>query len=270
MSLQEHLYANQRVNPALDGYIKELSGTGEIDELLHANKLVAYRNLINDKQFLRNARKLFNGIYDLIEKNHPALQFHIAGRRKAVISTEKKILQYQKLGKSLDLIKDFIAFRIILFGDDSIDIIYHCYQVLQEIIGFAANCGFTPCERLPLIDVANPEEPQNEYFAASKYKEFVKDYICFPKKNGYRSLHLGLVDTKGRDLEIQIRPLDIHAEVESGEANHRDYKSTTYADEFPLEREKIAINGYKFVDGNIFDYAGIEFPIEIFQRQKTF
>jgi len=270
LSLQEHLYTCQSVTSALDGYIKELSGTGKIDELLHANKLAAYRNLIRDKQFLRDARSLFNGTYDLIEKKHPNLQFYIAGRRKAVISTEKKIILYQKLGKSLDLIKDFFAFRIVLFGDNSLDLISHCYQVLQEIIEFAATRGFTPCERLPLIGVENLEEHHNQFFSAFKYKEFVKDYFCFPKKNGYRSLHLVLVDTKGRDLEIQIRTLDVHAEVESGEANHRDYKSKTYTDEFLLEREKIAINGYKFLSGHIFDLAGVEFPIEVFQRQKTF
>lgn len=269
MSLQDHLYTCHTVPEVLDGYIKELVNTGKIEELIHANKLVSYLNLIRDKQFLKDTRSFFNGCYDLIARNHPGLQFSIAGRRKALVSSEKKIRQYTELGKSLDLIRDFFGFRIILFADDSIDVVQHCYAVIEDIIEFAATRGFTPCESLPLIG-ATPE-PQNEYYESFKYKDFIKDYFCFPKKNGYKSLHLVLVDTKGRHLEIQIRTLAVHAEVEAGEANHRNYKKNTYnSQEIPLEREKIAINGYAFVDGHIFDFAGVEFPITVFQRQKTF
>ena len=269
MSLQEHLYTQHTIPDVLDRYIDELTAKGGLQDRLHANKLIAYRNIIQDKQFLRDTRSLFNATYDLIAKNHPKRQFSIAGRRKALISSEKKICQYGELGKSLDLIRDFFAFRIILFGDDSIDLVQHCYTVLEEIIEFAATRGFTPCESLPLIG-ANPE-PQNHYFDSFRYKDFVKDYFCFPKKNGYRSLHLVLVDTKGRHLEIQVRTLAIHAEVEAGEANHRNYKEITYGEQaIPLEREKIAINGYEYVDGHIFDFAGVEYPISVFQREKSF
>lgn len=269
MSLQEYLYSEHTISDVLNRYIEELTLKGEIQDRLHANKLIAYQNLIQDKQFLKDIRSLFNETYDLISRNHPNVQFSIAGRRKALVSSEKKICQYSELGKSLDLIRDFLGFRIILFGDNSLDLVQHCYSILEDIIEFAATRGFTPCESLPLIG-ANPE-PQNQYFESFKYKDFVKDYFCYPKKNGYRSLHLVLVDTKGRHLEIQIRTLAVHAEVEAGEANHRDYKKATYGvQDLHLERDKIAINGYAFVDGHIFDYAGVEFPITVFQRQKTF
>ena len=269
MSLQEHLYTQHTIPDVLERYIDELTAQGGLGDRLHANKLIAYRNMIQDKQFLRDTRSLFNGTFDMISKNHPDLQFSIAGRRKALVSSEKKIRQYTELGKSLDLIRDFFGFRIRLFADDSIDVLRHCYMVIEDIIEFAATRGFTPCESLPLIG-ATPE-PQNEYYESFKYKDFIKDYFCFPKKNGYKSLHLVLVDTKGRHLEIQIRTLAVHAEVEAGEANHRNYKKNTYnSQEIPLEREKISINGYAFVDGHIFDFAGVEFPITVFQRQKTF
>lgn len=270
MALQDYLYTQNTVPDVLDRYIEELSNAGDINSLLHANKLQAYSNMIKDKQFLKDARKLFNETYDLLDKKHPNLHFSIAGRRKSLISTEKKILQYFSLGKSLDLIRDFFAFRIILFGDDAVNLERHCYYLMEDIIDFAATKGFTPCERLPLIDVYDTDHHQNSYFDEFKYKHFVKDYICFPKENGYQSLHLVLVDTKGRHLEIQVRTLDMHVNIEAGNANHQDYKKRKYNIEFPLEREKIAIYGYSFINSQVFDYAGIEHPIIIFQRQKTF
>ena len=62
----------------------------------------------------------------------------------------------------------------------------------------------------------------------------------------------------------------MYAQNESGTANHNDYKDKKYNIPFPLEREKITVNGYTFVNDELFDYAGVEKPIIIFQRQKTF
>lgn len=270
MSLQEHLYSQTTVEAALERYVKELFETGDMESILHANKLKLYLNMIKDKQFVRDLRKFFNETYSLIERKHPELQFSIAGRRKAIISTEKKILQYTSLGKSLDLIRDFFAFRIILFGDDSVGLVQHCYKVLEDIIEFAASKGFTPCERLPLLGVTNTEDHKNEYFSAFKYKHFVKDYVCFPKENGYQSIHLVLVDTKGRYFEIQVRTLEMHANVESGPANHEQYKQKKFTVDFPFERDKISIYGYAYANGKVFDYAGVEFPMPLFERLKTF
>ena len=270
MALQDYLYSEKTVPDVLERYIKELASANEIQHTIHANKLASYQNAIKDKQYLKDMRKLFNEMYDLLDKNHPKLQFYIDGRRKSLISTERKILQYNSLEQSLDLIRDFFAFRIILFGDHSINLILHCYKVMEEIINFAAKQGFTPCKYLPLVDVANINEPQNDYFQSFQYNAYIKDYICFPKQNGYQSLHLVLVDTKGRQLEIQVKTLEMHANNETGEASHLNYKEKKYNIDFPLDRNKISINGYSYVNGKVFDYAGVERHIIVFQRQKTF
>jgi len=268
--LQDYLYSLNTVPEVLERYIDELNAEGSINSNLHANTLTAYQNMIKDKTFLKDARKLFNETYDLLDKKHPNLHFSIAGRRKSLISTEKKILQYFELGKSLDLIRDFFAFRIILFGSDSVGLEKHCYKVMEEIIEFAIKKGFTPCDSLPLID-APDENPQNDFYASFKYQNYIKDYICFPKKNGYRSIHLVLRDKKGRYFEIQIRTLDMHAHAEaSSDAKHEKYKESKYKVSFPFDRSKISIYGYSFVNNQVFDFAGVEYPIIIFQRQKTF
>lgn len=270
MSLQNYLYTEKTVPDVLERYIKELLETGEITSILHANKLQSYLNMIKDKNLLRDLRKLFNETYNLLDKKHPDLHFYIDGRRKSLISAENKIMLYTSINKSLDLIRDFFAFRIILFGDSSIDLTGHCYKVIENIIDFAAKKGFTPCDRLPLIDTVSLETHQNDYFSKFKYKQFVKDYICFPKKNGYQSIHLVLVDTKGRHLEIQVRTLDMHILAEAGSAEHGEYKEKKYCQGFQFDRGKVQIHGYSFYNGTVFDFAGVEKPLKVFQRQQTF
>lgn len=267
MSLQEHLYAHNTVPEILESYIKELSSSSEVEKIMHANKLISYKNVISDKTYLRDMRIFFDRIFNLLTKTHPNLRFSIAGRKKSLISTEKKILQYLELNRSLDLIRDFFAFRIIIYGNDSLDLIQHCYHVIAEIIELGIANGFTPCDRLPLLGVEDLNEHKNTYFTNFKYKHFIKDYICFPKANGYQSLHLVLVDTKGRYLEIQVRTIDMHAKIESGIANHEDYKKSKYNLNFPLEREKINLEGYRFSNNHLVDYESLEIPGTVFEKQ---
>jgi len=267
MGLQEHLYSYGTVPEILESYIKELTESSTLEENLHANKLKSYKNVINDKIYLRDMRTFFNRTFSLLIKKHPRLRFSIAGRKKSLISTEMKILQYLELGRSLDLIRDFFAFRIILFGDNGLNLIEHCYKVIEEIIELGIENGFTPCERLPLLDVEDLTSHKNEYFSQFKYKQFIKDYICFPKSNGYQSLHLVLVDTKGRYLEIQVRTFDMHTVIESGIANHEDYKKGKYKLDFNLDRKKINLEGYRFINNHLTDFEGIETPRTVFERQ---
>ena len=54
----------------------------------------------------------------------------------------------------------------------------------------------------------------------------IKDYIAFPKPNGYKSLHTTIFTGDGSIVEIQIRTPEMHREAEYGIASHSIYKNT--------------------------------------------
>ncbi len=52
----------------------------------------------------------------------------------------------------------------------------------------------------------------------------IKDYIAFPKPNGYQALHTTIFTGYGNVVEIQIKTKEMHQEAEYGVASHILYK----------------------------------------------
>jgi GTP pyrophosphokinase len=54
----------------------------------------------------------------------------------------------------------------------------------------------------------------------------IKDYIAFPKPNGYRSIHTTVMTKEAGPVEIQLRTEKIHLEAQYGIASHLTYKES--------------------------------------------
>ena len=59
----------------------------------------------------------------------------------------------------------------------------------------------------------------------------MKDYIAFPKPNGYQSIHTTVTSSHGTIMEIQIRTRQMHQESEFGVASHLIYKEKSIGED---------------------------------------
>ena len=107
-------------------------------------------------------------------------------RQKGIYSLHKKL---NSKDNDIEKIYDILALRVIV--EDVAD----CYKALGIIHG----------EWRPL--------PGR-----------IKDYIAFPKPNGYKSLHTTIFTGDGSIVEVQIRTKEMHRSAEYGIASHISYK----------------------------------------------
>ena len=112
--------------------------------------------------------------------------FHTSTRVKGFYSLYQKL---QRRDWDMDQIHDYLAIRVIV---NSVEECYRTLGIIHEI--------WRP---LP---------------------GRVKDYIAFPKPNGYRSIHTTVITPSRTILEIQIRTEEMHHDAEFGIASHVIYK----------------------------------------------
>lgn len=163
--------------------------------------------LLNQRLLHRQSKiitTLDNSIAVLKEtlSNDPTLKsqdvnVEVVGRTKELYSLWLKM--EKKHDRNLDNITDLVALRVILTpgkkdgidhgADSGVWLCYHVLGLVQHLHGF---------QPVPTK---------------------VKDYISFPKVNGYQSLHTALM-YKGQSVEVQIRTQYMHQVAEYGMASH--------------------------------------------------
>lgn len=114
------------------------------------------------------------------------IQAKVTGRAKHFYSIYKKM--YEK-NKNFDDLYDLIAIRVLVEKTEA------CYDVLSIV--------------------------HNQWIPISNR---FKDYISFPKENGYKSIHTSITGIENRVIEIQIRTFEMHNLAEIGVAAHWKYK----------------------------------------------
>lgn len=120
--------------------------------------------------------------------------FKTSSRVKGMYSLYNKL---SRRGWDIDAVYDLLAIRVI------VPTIEECYRVL----------GIVHELWRPL--------PQR-----------VKDFIAFPKPNGYQSLHTTVIAHDRTILEVQIRTEEMHREAEFGVASHLMYKQIRNGERF--------------------------------------
>jgi len=118
-------------------------------------------------------------------KEH-SIPVQLSGREKRPYSIWRKM---QRQNVEFAQLSDIVAFRLV------VDDIPQCYQALGAIHG-----------------------------RYSCVPGRFKDYISTPKRNGYQSIHTGVIGPKQRRIEVQIRTSEMHQVAELGVAAHWQYK----------------------------------------------
>ncbi|MBE2188002.1 MAG: bifunctional (p)ppGpp synthetase/guanosine-3',5'-bis(diphosphate) 3'-pyrophosphohydrolase [Desulfobulbaceae bacterium] len=158
---------------------------------------IAFRNLFPDdfnylEKMIEAKRNVFNAKLNSMrhDLNKVLEKYSIKAKFQARVKRPYSI--YRKLKKQkipLDKIYDLLALRVI------IDTVEHCYLTLG-----AVHSNWIPIDGR------------------------FRDWISFPKANGYRSIQTTVVTRNGDKFEIQIRTEDMHQEAEYGSSAHWAYK----------------------------------------------
>lgn len=171
------------------------------------------------EQLERKLAMMRANLKDVLTKNN--IECKIYSRVKRIYSIYRKI---EKQGVKLDEIYDLMALRVITNSAES------CYLTLGVV-----HSNWIPIE-----------------------KRF-RDWITFPKSNGYRSIQTTIHARSGDKYEIQIRTEEMHREAEYGSAAHWAYKEGVIGKEQWLNRLK------EFLENDEY----FENPHELFELLKS-
>ena len=129
------------------------------------------------------------------ELDQQGFKYQLKARTKGIPSIYRKT---QEKGVDFEEIFDVFAIRIIL---DSKDEKADCWKVYSIVTDFY---------------IPNPER--------------LRDWISYPKQNGYESLHTTVMSPTGKWVEVQIRTERMDVVAEKGLAAHWKYKEKTEND----------------------------------------
>lgn len=245
--------------------------------------------------YMKMMSKISSECFNLIESKHSELKFCTSQRFKSFFSELYKRYERVQDGLSPE-IKDLPALRIILLEENSQKTLRIGYEIAEEIMETFSKLNSD--KDFPLyVNLSIPDKSVSQSnFDQSKHPNVLipdskilipklsnlgKDYIHFPKDEGYQSYHIcfELISKSDSSIrifsEIQIRTIAQHMYAETGPANHREYKirRTKKLDKiFGFDNKKVHISGYYPATNpkNEFDYSGFLKPTFVTERSKTF
>lgn len=289
---RENLYMGDNIPHIEEQIGKSISKTFDSSNFLmqsFASQLIIASNTRKDaKCFNDIANQLSNSCYNILEDLFPEIFFLISIRGKSLLSELHK--RYERILEGNNpIIKDLLAIRIIVLNETNQETLKKCYEIFYTILSlltkFDNNYLDFPLivsepDRLVTTSIFNIEEypeiilPSKEIIPEN-FERIAKDYMQFPKKNGYQSLHgsfeIPSISQKyaGLNLEIQVRTFSQHHWAEFQEASHEKYKeerSEKMDKIFHFDPKKVHITGFS----ESCDMAGLTKPLTLCQIPKTF
>lgn len=254
--------------------------------ILLENSISKYRDIITNPIYLNDFRKIFNEVYDLLSTNPSITSFKMEGRCKSAVNTIEKLVKLLKEGRSLDLFRDALGIRLVIFGkkEDEAETQNKLYDMCNIIIKFLISKELVLCEPDDLpqqeklddgIDIIVPKKSK----IPEIYKSCVKDLVFNHKKNGYQSIHMVFRAPNGACIEIQLRTEEMHIHAEYFQANHKKYKLTEYTNSIDEERlkdkmdlSKVSLPGFRYLylqEKKYTDYIGLLDSLKIYFRTFT-
>lgn len=195
----------------------------EENDLCDLNNRFDYQDLINRYHLYINDYVDEIKQYSILERTYlqekfPGLVFNMKIRLKSYDSYINKLNENISIGKD-PYINDIMAERIILSeyngSQDEELLTYMCDQVAKALYDFRIQTNF----RMKKDVDSNEAHSEKEYIT--------KDYISYPKENGYQSIHILMENKNNKDFkyETQIRTLEMESiSKTSGEIAHTKYK----------------------------------------------
>ncbi|EME28808.1 guanosine-3',5'-bis(diphosphate) 3'-pyrophosphohydrolase [Galdieria sulphuraria] len=230
----------------------------EIRQLVE-KKLPKYMRVLEEsRQALKTALQ-----NDVILQQSVA-QVEVSARIKELYSLWKKMQQH---GKDIEDIYDLVALRVLITPKP---------MQLECCSSDASQCNEWNRKMLETL------EKSLCYYTLgivhAMWQPFpcrVKDYIAFPKENGYQSLHTTVMAGGAQaPLEVQIRTLEMHLVAEYGMAAHWMYKDNSvviaskatrwmstiveWGDEIANSREFVELVRRELLGSRVFVFAKFE------------
>lgn len=269
--LREYIESLSSLKEIETKYVSALRKINSVYHKLYANKLIEYQETVCnfDNLFLLESDflKLKQHLCEFKKSSEIILPVSLTKRRKNFIGLNEKIRytllksldNSQDKTASLSQILDILGFRIIVGNQknstkDELDSVDCCYTILNELFRFFIDLGYSPVElNFNKENFVNSKHPNVVLPSTTSYilpglEIYVKDYIRYPKENGYQSLHVVFKTNSGLSFEIQIRTHSMHYRAEFEKANHTEYNEEKYKDvKIVFDPLKTNIMGYKAI-----------------------
>lgn len=288
---RNNLYSSNNIPLLAENIGKDISKEFDSSDFLMqslATQLIIAANIRKNSECFHDiSEQITRAAWDIINESYSDIRFSVAFRGKSFISELHK--RYASVCEgNQPVIKDLLAVRIIIMNETNLDILKKCYQIFFKVISSLTGVHNEYLD-FPLI-VSEPDKLitssafENEKFPdilvpeiqfPDNFERVVKDYIKYPKKNGYQSLHCSFeipsLSPKyaGLNMEIQLRTLKQHEWAEYMNASHSKYKRarTERMDKiFYFDPKKVNMVGYSPFS----DFCGLSRHIQLCQRHKMF